>query len=47
MREPTITNAPPVAHGGMEENIGAKKTEMKKAIPVVMAVIPVFPPSRN
>ena len=35
----------PVAQGGMEANIGAKNMEMKKQIPHVMAVSPVFPPS--
>ena len=40
-----MTSAPPVAHGGMDAKIGAKKTEMKNMIPVMMAVIPVFPPS--
>jgi hypothetical protein len=29
----------------MDANIGAKKMEMKKQRPVVMAVIPVLPPS--
>jgi hypothetical protein len=42
---PTIISVHPVAHGGIEANIGAKKMEMKKQIPVTMAVIPVFPPS--
>lgn len=45
MREPTMTSAPPVAHDGMDAKIGAKKTEMKNAKPVVMAVRPVLPPS--
>ena len=35
----------PVAHGGMEAKIGAKKMEMKKQRPVVIAVRPVLPPS--
>ena len=35
----------PVAQGGMEAKIGAKKMEMKKQMPVVMAVMPVLPPS--
>ena len=35
----------PVAHGGMEAKIGAKKMEMRKQVPVVMAVRPVRPPS--
>jgi hypothetical protein len=47
MREPTMTRAPPVAHGGMEAKIGAKKTETKKANPVTQAVIPVLPPSEG
>jgi len=37
--------APPVAQGGMEAKIGAKKREMKKHTPVVIAVRPVRPPS--
>ncbi len=45
MREPTITKAPPVAHEGIEANIGEKKTDTKNASPVNMAVRPVFPPS--
>lgn len=45
MREPTITRAPPVAQPGMDEKMGAKNTEMKKQIPVIIAVIPVLPPS--
>jgi hypothetical protein len=35
----------PVAHGGIDANIGAKNIEMKKQIPQVIAVRPVFPPS--
>lgn len=35
----------PVAHGGMEANIGAKKSEDRKQNPVVIAVRPVLPPS--
>jgi hypothetical protein len=42
---PTMTNVHPVAHGGIDAKIGAKKMEIKKQIPVVMAVMPVFPPS--
>ena len=34
-----------MAQEGIEANIGAKKTETKNMNPVVMAVIPVFPPS--
>lgn len=41
----TRTNVHPVAQGGMEAKMGAKKSEIKKQIPVVMAVSPVFPPS--
>ena len=43
--EPTMTRAPPVAQGGMDANMGAKKTEMKKRRPVTIAVMPVLPPS--
>ena len=35
----------PVAHGGIDAKIGAKNNDIKKQIPVVMAVIPVLPPS--
>jgi hypothetical protein len=35
----------PVAHGGIDANIGAKKIAIKKQTPVVTAVSPVFPPS--
>jgi hypothetical protein len=35
----------PVAHGGIEAKIGAKKMQIKKQRPVVMAVRPVLPPS--
>jgi hypothetical protein len=35
----------PVAHGGIDAKIGAKKMEIRKQIPVVTAVSPVFPPS--
>ena len=45
IKEPTIVNAPPVAHGGNDEKMGAKKMDMKNMIPVVMAVNPVLPPS--
>ena len=45
MREPTITRAPPVAHDGIDAKMGEKKTEIKNAMPVVIAVRPVFPPS--
>jgi hypothetical protein len=43
--DPTKTKAPPVAHPGIDENIGAKKTDIKKARPTTIPVIPVFPPS--
>lgn len=42
---PTIIKVHPVAHGGMEAKIGAKKMEIKKHNPVTIAVIPVLPPS--
>jgi glutamate 5-kinase len=42
---PTMISVQPVAQGGMEAKIGAKKIEMKKQTPVVMAVRPVLPPS--
>lgn len=45
MREPTTTRAPPVAQGGIDAKMGAKKTETKKRSPVTIAVIPVLPPS--
>ena len=35
----------PVAHGGTEANIGAKKIDKIKQSPVVTAVKPVLPPS--
>jgi hypothetical protein len=35
----------PVAHGGIEAKIGAKKMETKKQSPVTMAVNPDRPPS--
>jgi hypothetical protein len=35
----------PVAHGGTEAKIGAKKTDTMKHSPVTMAVSPVRPPS--
>ena len=35
----------PVAHGGIEAKMGAKKTEMKKQIPATQAASPVFAPS--
>lgn len=35
----------PVAQGGIEAKIGAKKIEIRKQQPVVIAVRPVLPPS--
>jgi len=35
----------PVAHGGIDAKIGAKKRDTKKQNPVVIAVSPVRPPS--
>jgi hypothetical protein len=43
--QPTKISVQPVAHGGMDAKIGEKKMEIKKQIPVVIAVRPVFPPS--
>jgi len=40
-----MTNAPPVAQDGIDEKMGAKNTQTKNASPVVIAVIPVLPPS--
>ena len=40
-----MTRTGPVAHGGIEAKIGAKKMAMKKQRPVNMAVKPVAPPS--
>jgi hypothetical protein len=45
INEPTMTNAPPVAHEGIDANMGAKKMQIKNKKPVVIPVIPVFPPS--
>lgn len=42
---PTMINVQPVAQGGIEAKIGAKKIEMKKQVPVTIAVMPVLPPS--
>lgn len=42
---PTMTRVQPVAQGGMDAKIGAKKTAMKKQKPVTQEVRPVFPPS--
>ena len=35
----------PVAQGGIDAKIGAKKIEIKKQVPQVIAVKPVLPPS--
>ena len=35
----------PVAHGGIDAKIGAKKMHIRKHTPVVIAVRPVLPPS--
>jgi hypothetical protein len=43
--QPTRIKAPPVAQGGIDAKMGAKKSDMKKHIPVVIAVSPVLPPS--
>jgi hypothetical protein len=40
-----MTNVHPVAQGGIEAKMGAKNKEMRKQMPVVMAVNPVLPPS--
>jgi hypothetical protein len=45
MRQPTITRAPPVAQEGILAKMGAKKTLTNMAKPIIMAVIPVLPPS--
>ena len=43
--EHTRIRVHPVAQGGTDAKMGAKNREMKKQIPVVMAVKPVRPPS--
>ena len=43
--EPTRTRTQPVAHGGIDAKMGAKKTDIRKQSPVETAVSPVFPPS--
>jgi hypothetical protein len=43
--DPTTINAGPVDHGGKLAKIGEKKMETKKPKAMVMAVIPVRPPS--
>ena len=45
MDQHTIISVHPVAHGGIESKIGAKKRETMKQNPVVIAVKPVLPPS--
>ena len=40
-----MTSVQPVAQGGIEAKIGAKKMQIKKHTPVVIAVRPVLPPS--
>lgn len=42
---PTITRVQPVAQGGMDANMGAKKIATKKQRPVIQEVRPVIPPS--
>ena len=42
---PTKIKVQPVAHGGIDANMGAKKMDIRKQMPVVMAVRPVRPPS--
>jgi len=43
--QPTRIKVHPVAQGGIDAKIGAKKIEIKKQIPVIIAVNPVLPPS--
>jgi hypothetical protein len=43
--QPTRTRVQPVAQGGIEAKTGAKKIEIRKHRPVVIAVRPVRPPS--
>ena len=45
IKQPTRMSVQPVAQGGMDAKIGAKKMEMRKQTPVVMEVNPVRPPS--
>jgi hypothetical protein len=40
-----MTRVHPVAQGGIDAKIGAKNRDIRKQIPVVMAVNPVLPPS--
>ncbi len=43
--EPTRIKVQPVAQGGIDAKIGAKKIDIRKQTPVVIAVSPVLPPS--
>jgi hypothetical protein len=45
LKDPTRMSVQPVAQGGMLAKIGAKKMEIRKQVPLVIAVKPVFPPS--
>ena len=36
-----------MAQGGIDANIGAKKSDMRKHIPLTQAVSPVLPPSNT
>jgi len=45
IKAPTTTSAGPVAQGGIEAKMGAKKREMKKQKAVEIEVRPVRPPS--
>lgn len=45
IRQPTRISVHPVAQGGMEAKIGARKSEARKQKPAVIAVRPVLPPS--
>jgi hypothetical protein len=44
-RELTRIKVQPVAQGGIDAKIGAKKIDRRKQTPVVMEVRPVLPPS--
>src|SRR4051812_40922494 len=43
--EPTRMRTDPVAYGGIDAKMGAKKTEMKKRKPAETETRPVLPPS--
>lgn len=45
LRGLTRTRVGPVAHGGTDAKTGAKKRDMRKQKPTVIAVRPVRPPS--